>query len=200
MIKKLSFIFCMIILVTACSKSEPALVKKDTPPSQPKDSPELIEQPNDDEETDEFIEFTLEDEVVMINLHLVPILRQYLHAVSKRDEIIKEMNIQRIHEEPDNSVYLLEFSCNHVLCSYLLLDQSKENTGHLVADLATLSSVKLSPDETKLLLVFHRESSLPLPMANIVVLDLEKWKAVKLENITNDDYILNYSWPILSAE
>ncbi|WP_090869448.1 hypothetical protein [Oceanobacillus limi] len=188
------------VLLSSCSSDEPVLVKKKTTLPHSQENPELIEQKNEDEEVNEFIEFTLDDEVVMLNLNLVPILNQYLHAVSDRNKKIEEMNIQRIHQKVTNSIYLLEFSCHNSLCSYLLFDQNKDNTGHLVADLANLIHAKLSPDHSKLLLQFNRESNLPLPVTHLVVLNLEEWQPVKLENEHTDTQLLHYKWPILGLD
>ncbi|MFD2043921.1 hypothetical protein ACFSTA_05125 [Ornithinibacillus salinisoli] len=199
--KRIIVLLWMCLLISACAKDEPALVKKDTPPIDPNTTPELIKQTNDKEDVDEFIEFPLNDEIIMVNLSRVPILQQYLQVASDRDKKIEEMTIERVHQKDENSVYLLEFSCNNTYCSYLLLDQNKENTGHLVADLATITQTKLSNDGSKLLLFFKRDSSLPLPLANIVVMDLEEWKPIQLINLDENDVdVLNYRWPILSVD
>lgn len=177
------------------------IVKKDTNPVDPNQDPEFVEEQNDDDdEVDQFIEFTLPSEEVMINLEMVPILNTYLQATKNHRQAIEEMNMLRINVT-DKSLYLLEFSCHDDLCSYLLLDQTKDNQAYLVADMAKSIQTKISPDNTKILMHFNRELKSPVPFSNIIVIDLEEWVLVPLEKKMNDEEeILNYKWPIITAE
>ncbi|SHG24769.1 hypothetical protein [Ornithinibacillus halophilus] len=202
MYKKWFSLFCLLFLLSACINDEPAIIRKETTPPNPNNDPELIEEVNE-EKVDEFIEFALEEEIVRINLNLVPILQQYLTAANHREEMVEAMQLQNIHQEDENSIYLLEFSCNtnRSKCSYLLLDQSKDNSGHLLTDLAELKNVQLSPDETKLFFHFNRLTlDSPLPVSKVVTIDLGTWERLPL-NTTNDNRMVNnYKWPIISAE
>ncbi|WP_099157892.1 hypothetical protein [Virgibacillus ndiopensis] len=198
MFKRLTLLFFICILLTACSKDEPVIVKKDAKAADPNEEPELVEQKSN-EETDEFIEFALPDEKIMINLEMVPILNEYLYATKDRKKAIEKMKMLRI-DAIERDIYLLEFSCKNGLCSYLLLDQSKENQAFLVADLAKSIQTKLSPDHSKILLQFNRETALPIPLSNLVVIDLKNWELVSLTNDTNEAKLLHYSWPIVTAE
>lgn len=189
----------ILLLLSACANSEPAIVKEETMP-EPDSEPELVEEEIDDaEQVDEFIEFPLQDEQITVNLEMVPILSEYLSAIPDRKKEIEEMTIDRLHAK-DESIYLLEFSCHNELCSYLLFSQEKEKQAYLLADLAKTSNIITSPDNTKLLFQFNREGSLPLSLANIVVIDIENWKTVSLSNYTNEANILDYTWPLLQAE
>lgn len=194
------FAFMFLILMTACEE-DPVIMKSDTPPEDPDQEPEIVEQENDDEEeVEEFIEFVLPGEEVMINLKLVPILDSYLQNAQNREEAIKQMTLFPINEA-DNNIYLLEFSCQEALCSYLLLDQTEENRATLIADLAKLAERTMSPDNTKKLFHFNRGQSSQPPLSDIVVIDLEEWEAITLYNQTEDEEdMLDYTWPLLTAE
>ncbi|MTW88049.1 hypothetical protein F3157_20865 [Virgibacillus dakarensis] len=198
MVKKIVLLLVVLAFITACSKHEPVVVKKEAN-ADPNENPELVEQNNDDDDTDEFIEFALPEEKVMVNLKMVPILNSYLEASANRAEAIKTMTILPIQAGNAN-LYLLEFSCSNDLCSYILLDQSKDNPALLVADLARTVQSKLSPDNSKILLQFNREASLPIPLTNLVVVDLVEWEQISLTNETNDLQVLAYHWPIITAE
>lgn len=190
----------LLILLVACTE-EQVIVKKDSPPKNPNENPEFVEKKNDDkEEVDEFIEFALPNEEVMINLGMVPILNEFLHATKNREQAIKKMNLLRIHVT-DRNLYLLEFSCENQMCSYLILDQTKDNQAYLVADLAKLIQTKFSPNNSKILIHFNRKvATTTVPFSDIVVIDLEKWELIQLKNLTNDTKLLNYKWPIVTAE
>ncbi|MBT2216229.1 hypothetical protein KK120_10380 [Virgibacillus dakarensis] len=194
MVKKIVLLLVVLAFVTACSKHESVVVKKEAN-DDPNENPELVEQNNDDD-ANEFIEFALPEEKVMVNLKMVPILNSYLEASANRAEAIKNMTILPI-QAGNTNLYLLEFSCSNDLCSYILLDQSKDNPALLVADLARTVQSKLSPDNSKILLQFNREASLPIPLTNLVVVDLVEWEQISL---TNDLQVLAFHWPIITAE
>lgn len=201
MVKQLLFIvFVLLLFMTAC-KDEPVLVKEDSQPENPNKKPEIVEQQQDgeEEEIDEFIEFTLPDEKVMINLKMVPILDEYLHAAKDPQQVIERMNIERISITNDN-LYLLKFSCQNNLCSYMVLDQTKDNQAYLIADLAKIKQMEVSPEETKIFFHFDRNIESPVPPSDIVVIDLEKWEPLTLENQRDDKKLLDYNWPIITAD
>ncbi|WP_188454578.1 hypothetical protein [Virgibacillus oceani] len=198
MFKRVSLLFLLLLLLAACSKDDPVIVKKGTKAADPNEEPELVEQKNK-EDIDQFIEFALPDEKVMINLEMVPILNEYLYAMKDQEIAIEQMKMLKI-DAIERDIYLLEFSCQKELCSYLLLDQSKENQAFLVADLAKAIQTKLSPDHSKILLQFNRETFLPVPLSDLVVIDLKNWQPVSLVNETNESKLLHFSWPIVTAE
>jgi hypothetical protein len=195
---KLGFMFFLMFFLVACSNNEPAIVKVDTPPEETSEEPELIEEVSEDEVVDEFIEFTLEDEVVRVNLKQVPILSAYLQGVKNPKAVIQQMDIQKLFQHEDNDIYLLEFSCDET-CSYLLLDQSSENTGILLADMAFYEQFILSPSESRVLVKFNRESTQEYPLSNIIVIDLKEWAVLSLKNDANVSNMFDFNWPIIAA-
>ncbi|WP_053074926.1 hypothetical protein [Ornithinibacillus californiensis] len=195
---KLGYMLFFMLFLVACSNDEPAIVKVDTPPEETAEVPELIEEVSEDEVVDEFIEFTLENEVVRVNLKQVPILNAYLQGVKNPQNVIQQMDIQKLFQQEDNDIYLLEFSCDNT-CSYLLLDQSSENTGILLADLSTFEQFILSPNETRVLVKFNRESAQDYPLSTIIVIDLKEWAVLSLENDAIVSNMFDFNWPIIAA-
>lgn len=201
MYKSLGITLLLILMLSACSNEEPAIVKVDTPVDKTSEEPELVEEITDDEEIDEFIEFPLEDEVVRVNLNQVPILKAYLQAASDREPVIEDMEIQRLLTQEGNNIYLLKFSCQNNQCSYLLLDQNTENSGFLVSDLATFENAIPSPDGSMLLLRFNRETSEEeQPLSDVVIIDLKNLESLPLSNEEGITNLLDFQWPILSAD
>ncbi|SFB35227.1 hypothetical protein SAMN04488072_11824 [Lentibacillus halodurans] len=192
--------FIILIFLVACTE-EPVIVKSDSSPEDPDQEPEIVEQENDDkEEVEAFIEFTLPEEEIMINLKMVPILDSYLQAAENRWQAIAEMTLEPIITA-DKDLYLLEFSCQEKLCSYLLLDRTEEkNKAYLIADLAELFQKTISPDDTKVLFHFNREQSSHLPYSDFTVIDLEKWELIPLDIHEEEQVMLDYTWPILNVE
>lgn len=185
------FAFILLILLTACTE-EPVIMKSESPPENPNQEPEIVEEGNDSEEDiEEYIEFALPEEEIMINLKLVPILDSYLQVAQNKEQAMEQMTLIPI-QAADKTLYLLEFSCQQTLCSYLLLDQTEDNWAYLIADLAKLAQKTTSPDDTKLLFHFNREQASPPPFSDIVVIDLEKWEPITLHNQTEDEVMLDY--------
>lgn len=198
MVKKILCIVLLLLLLNACSE-DPVIVKKDPSPVSASKEPEIVEQQSGDkEETDKFVEFALPDEQVMINLEMVPILNVFLQTAVNKDKAIEKMDLSRINTKNED-LYLLEFSCHKNLCSYLLLDQSQKNQAFLVADMAKSLQIQLSPDNSKILLQFNRKQSLPVPLSDIVVVDLTEWKLLELKNGDVEENLLDYNWPLISS-
>ncbi|MBP2077941.1 hypothetical protein [Oceanobacillus polygoni] len=189
----------ILLLLTGCSGSTPAIIEKvDTVPDETEKDPVLIEQ-QEEEESEDFIEFSLEDEQILISLKMVPILNEYLNGVNNRKQAIYEMHLERISSEV-HDIYLLEFSCVQDLCSYLIFHPTNEKLAYLVADIAKFSNFILSPDESKIVLHFSRFHSTDNNLDTIVVVDLANWKLLSLNNETSNDTILNYKWPFIYIE
>lgn len=189
-----------VLLLGACDKEEQVMVKEASSPQSTKEKPELIEQSDEEkDEVDQIIEFILPEEKVMINLEMVPILEAYLKAAQNRNSIVKSMKLSPIDYGGDSQLYLLEFSCVNQSCSYLLLDKTDGNQAFLVADLAKIKEIKLSPDNSKVFLQFTRENSTTFPYGDIVVIDIVNWKLLSLTNNTNDLKVLDYQTSILEA-
>ncbi|MFD1361530.1 hypothetical protein [Lentibacillus salinarum] len=190
----------ILVILTACTE-EPVIVKSDAPPDAPEQKPEIVEQQTDDEEeVEEFIEFALPEEKIMVNLKMVPILDSYLQAVPNRQKAIGQMTLDPI-QATDKNLYMLAFSCRETACSYLLMDRTEENKTYLLADLAELSQTVLSPDGTNVMFHFTREESPShLPLSDIVVIDLEKWEPMTPDHLQADSFALSYTWPIQFVE
>ena len=191
-------ILLILLLLPACSKKEPAVVKKESPPEITESDPELVEQVIK-EESEEFIEFSLKDEKVLINLKMVPILDEYLQASRDKQRKIKQMELIELEKKENENIYILKFSCYEEQCSYILLDQDSDNTAFLLADLAELAEVKLSPDESRILFHFNRESTFSIPFSNLTVIDVEAWERLSPIPEIETKSMLQFEWPILSA-
>ncbi|MFC4024274.1 hypothetical protein ACFOUV_10765 [Oceanobacillus longus] len=198
MIKKLILISALL-LITGCSNSSSKVIEKlDTNLNEPNQQPTLFEQ-RKEEKVEQFIEFPLEDEQVLINLEMVPILREYLNGVKSRTDSISEMKLEKLPLD-NHQIYLLEFSCFHDACSYLIFNQTGENPAYLVADLAKSTNLLISPDQSKVALQFSRLNGQNMQLNNLVVIDLTNWQVLSLENETSDANILNYTWPYVTVE
>ncbi|WP_164217912.1 hypothetical protein [Virgibacillus sp. YIM 98842] len=198
--KQLRFtVIFIIIFIVSCSNVESDIENVIPNPENQKSEPELIEEITDVEEPEEYIEFFLDDEQVTINLKGMPILNNYLKGTASRKQSLEEMELSRIYSENEN-IYLLEFSCNNSLCSYILLNQSRDNPSFLIADLAKLLEIKPSPDDSKLLFLFERDSGPSQGLKDIAVIDIKDWQQLPLRNETTDDQILGYKWPLAEVK
>ena len=191
-------LLCFALFFVGCSSDEPVIEKKESSPDDNDDTPELIEETDGNDKVS-FIEFPLSEEKVKVNLNMVPILNDYIEASASPQKDIHNMKLERV-EHTDKKLYILSFSCHEDLCSYIILDRSGDNQAILLADIASLKKMSPSPDDTKLLLRFERETTLPLPLSDIVVIDTENWEKLEPENITDNTDPLEYSWPLLDAD
>lgn len=191
---KKGLIIISLILITACSHNDPIIETVDTEQKHTNSEPVLVEQTSK-EETDEFIEFSLEDEQIMINLKMVPILDEYLSATEDRQKVIEKMKIEQI-TVADDTIYLLEFSCQNDRCSYIVFNQSQDDQSFLIADLAKSVKTFISPDQTKVLFQFNRVQSPAISLDHLVVVDVKAWEPIPLI----DTDLLNYAWPFITIE
>lgn len=195
-------LFIILIIVSACQTEEPVIVKQDiSSPDDPIKEPELLEKENNkDEVVEEFIEFSIPNEKIVVNLTRVPILKEYIHTMDNKEDVISKMNLVPINTDFGN-IYLLEFSCDNELCSYLLFNQNEDNQAFLIADLAKHKYTSLSPDNKKLLFKFNRNTSYPIGLSNLIVVDLENWSIHSLYNKEDKSLdVLHYKYPIITAE
>lgn len=187
-------------LLAGCSEETPSIVKKDMSGNE-EESVELVEQPSDEDEdeVDMVIEFTLADEQIMIDLNQVPILKNFLAQIEHRQQAIDNMKLEKIDISSKDSLYLLKFSSNEDIGSYLLLDRTDQGSSFLLADLATLSDIVPSADASKLLFMFKRQNADQSWQTNkIMVIDVANFTPISL---TNDKEIKTntFSWPIESV-
>lgn len=192
----------IILLLASACQEEPVIVKQDiSSEDEPIKEPELLEKENNkDEVVEEFIEFSIPNEKIVVNLTRVPILKEYIRTMDNKEEVISKMNLIPINTDV-GTVYLLEFSCDNELCSYLLFNQNEENQAFLIADLAKHNYTSFSPDNKKVLFKFNRNTSFPIGLSNLLVVDLENWSIQSLYN--NEDKgldVLHYKYPIITAE
>ncbi|WP_010649625.1 hypothetical protein [Oceanobacillus massiliensis] len=199
MIKNRLLLILLLFIAAGCSDStQPIIEKVDTVPYDSNREPALIEQ-QEEEEIEQYIEFSLFDEQVLINLEMVPILNEYLKGVQDEEAAINEMKLEKLPLS-EHQIYLMEFSCINDLCSYLLFNQNGENPAYLVADLAKTANTLISPDQTKIALHFSRINGKSEHLDNLVVVDLQEWKLSAWNNEPDGANILNYTWPFVAVE
>jgi hypothetical protein len=192
-------LFLMTLFIVSCTSVESDIEDVISDPENQKTAPELIEEQTEDDEPEEYIEFYLDDEQVTINLRGMPILNNYLQGSSDRKQSIEEMDLTRVYSDEEN-IYMLEFSCKDNLCSYIILNQNRDNPSFLIADLAKALETKLSPDESKLLFLFERDAGPSEELKDLVVIDIRNWNRLQLVNETTADPILEYKWPLKEVE
>src|SRR5690625_92551 len=197
--KRILFVSLLFVtlLSIGCSQEDPVMIKQETNETEPSHKPEFVEEKNEDNETHAFIEFSLPEEQVKLNLKMIPILNQYLQTVQDRDQTIKEMNLIPVHPDYD-TLYLLEFSCYDQSCSYILIDQSKDNRSHLIADLSQYIQIQFSPNMKKLFLQFNRVKDDTMSLGHIVVVDLQDWELLK--PVEQSPPILHYEHALLEVD
>lgn len=193
MIKRILVLFLIIILFTSCAKKEPMIVKKEVADNNDIDNLEHVTM--DMEEPDkEFIEFTLEDEVITVNIQAIPILQNYLSVAPDKDHVLEKMNLIPVQNENDYTLYILEFSCENNQCSYLLLDGDKKHKAYLVTDIAKLVQYQVSPKDEYVFFEFDRLTEFTIPVSHLVVFHIEEWNEVNLQS-TYTQNILHYTFP-----
>lgn len=185
----------LALLIVACQADKPVIIKRESTSESVLNDPELVDNKTKQDDL-QLIEFSLPYEKVVINLKNIPILQEYFQLIDDREKAVEEMNLVPI--QLGKTIYLLEFSCHKNLCSYIIIDQSKTNQAYLVADLAKYVYTSVSPDQTTMILKFHRKTSLPIPLAHIVAVDLTNWEIVPITTSTDGQNIPSYKWPISS--
>src|SRR5690625_3633993 len=107
------------------------------------------------------------------------------------------MNLIPVHPDYE-TLYLLEFSCYDHACSYILIDQSKDNRSHLIADLSQYIQIQFSPNMKKLFLQFNRVKDNTMSPGHIVVVDLQDWELLK--PVEQSPPILHYEHALLEVD
>ncbi|MFC4556919.1 hypothetical protein ACFO3D_01695 [Virgibacillus kekensis] len=198
---KRTMVLGLMLFLVACA-NEQTIMKNESPPKDPQQNPEIVEQEDKDkEEVNQFIKFTLPDEQLMINLEMVPILNAYLIASPNREQTIREMNMKPVSAN-EREYYLLEFSCDNDLCSYLFMNQAADKSqAYLVADMAKLVETEVSPENNRIMFHFNREQkNLSVPFSDIAVIDLENWEMASIKNETDDNNRLDFEWQTVTAD
>ncbi|WP_156290503.1 hypothetical protein [Oceanobacillus salinisoli] len=200
--KKRLALIIFVILLSGCSETtdQPVIEKAEDTQYMEQTEPVIVEEVIDEEEMNEFIEFQVDEEILRLNLKAVPILNEYLSGVNNLSQAVKQMGIEKLPIE-GQEIYLIEFSCTNDLCSYLLINQEKDKQSYLVADLAKFENVFPSPSETNIILQFSRTVSTHFPLVHhIIVVNVESWSTLPLENEMSDTDILHYTWPFQTIE
>lgn len=189
-----------LILLTSCStnENEGSIVKATDTIEEVLANPEA-ELTEIEEEFEKYIEFEVDEEQVLVDISKVPILYDFLRLQRNPARAIQKMNVEKLEIEQQN-IYTLRFSCMKERCSYLLFHQDQNKSAFLVADMARLINVFISPNQSKIALQFNRASEETMPLSNLIVFDIYNWEPLSLNSDENTTNILNYSWPFVAVE
>lgn len=189
----------LLLLMLGCSKEPAIIVKEDIDPIED-ELIELIEQTQDDLQTQQFLEFVLLDQQITLNLNNIPVLANYLEQHSDREKAIQEMQLTQILSDDFDSIYLLSFACQNDACSYLLLNTEIAES-QLLADQAQVVKIEASPGLEHLLIVFKRSlPNHPWDTFKLSIYDIENWTEISL--IDDDTEIMGlhrFNWPIFDT-
>ncbi|WP_440895157.1 hypothetical protein ACS127_11340 [Amphibacillus sp. Q70] len=195
-----SLIFVILSLLVACSKQQPIIIQEDIN-AKDEEAITLVEEEHDeDQEPQQFLEFTLSNQQVTLNIDQIPVLSNYLKQHTDSNKAIQEMQLIQIMQDEYDSLFLLSFACQKESCSYLLLDTESEQS-HLLADQAKMVSIDPSPDLSNILFIFERSlPDKPWDINKLVVYNIEDWVEVTLTEDNNHLISLyTFRWPILNA-
>lgn len=191
----------LIFLITACSSNNgnEAIMKADYI-----NEDAVATAKSDDIEMEEasaleYIEFTLDEEQILIDIGKIPILHEFLRIHQQPQKATQEMNIEKIELALQN-IYTLSFSCNNERCSYILLHEDQKKRAALVADMAQLVGSYVSPDQSKVALQFNRHGEETIPLSDLVIFDINEWQSLSISREEMMPNIMNYKWPFLSVE
>lgn len=189
----------LIIFLAGCSKEPPIIIQEATQTTS-ENSIDMIEDYTDEEQF-QFLEFTLSDQLISLNINKIPILNNFLQNHSDKGQAIQEMQLIQILKDKFDSIFLLSFACQERACSYVLINTETEYS-QLLADQARIVKIKPSPEESYLLIQFERQLlNKDWPTNKLVVFDLENWEKVFLSKDDNNMTSLHsFRWPILNAE
>lgn len=189
----------LFIFLTGCSREPPIIIQEATDTIS--ENSIEIEEEYTDEEQIQFLEFTLSDQIISLNINKIPILYNFLENHNDKDQAIQEMQLIQILKDKFDSIFLLNFACQESACSYVLIN-TKTESSQLLADQAQIVKIKPSHEESYLLIQFERQLLNKNWLTNkLVIFDLEKWEEVIL---TEDDHNMtslhSFRWPILNVE
>lgn len=199
MLKRI-LLFLLLLLLAACSK-EPSIIIQEITDSAGETSIDIVEEGFSDEEQFQFLEFTLSDQQIRLNIDKIPILDNYLENHIDKNQAIQEMQLIQILKDKFDSIFLLSFACQDSACSYVLINTETEYS-QLLADQAQIIKINPSPDESYLLIQFERQLLNKNWLTNkLVIFELEKWEEVILtEDDNNMTSLHSFRWPILNIE
>lgn len=189
----------LFIFLTSCSKEPPIIIQEETDTTN-ESSIDIVEEYAAEEQF-QFLEFTLSDHLISLNINKIPILNNFLINHNNKDQAIQEMQLIQILKDKFDSIFLLSFACQDSACSYVLINTETEYS-QLLADQAKIIKINPSPEESYLLIQFERQLLNKDWLTNkLVIFDLEKWEEVILTLDDNNMTSLHsFRWPILNVE
>lgn len=197
----LPLVFIILFFLAACSKQQPIIIQEDIN-TKNEESITFVEEDHDEEqEPQQFLEFTLSDQQVTLNIDQIPVLSNYLEQHTDRNKAIQEMQLIQIMQDDYDSLFLLSFAFQNDTCSYLLLNTELEQS-QLLADQAKIINIEPSPDLSNILFVFERSlPDKPWNTNKLVVYNIEDWTEVTLTEDNNNLITLHaFRWPILNVD
>ncbi|WP_238472095.1 hypothetical protein [Oceanobacillus alkalisoli] len=153
----------------------------------------------DPEDIEEYVEFTIDEEIISLSIRDIPILHQFLQVQKKPQQAISDMELKK-YVLGMEEFFILCFSCYDKQCSYLLLHPDQNKSAFLVADMASYVNHTFSPDATKVAFHFNRPGEAHLVPSHVIVFDLKEWTAVTMRNEGDEAFGLGFTWPIFSIE
>jgi hypothetical protein len=194
-----SMAMSLTIILTGCRDNPPIVVEEQTETIDQEEA-SLIEETVRDE-TVEFIEFQLKEEIVKISLADIPIIDHYLAQHQNKVEAINQMTLSPI-ELTDKTLYILTFAKRGLIGSYLLIDTAKE-TSTLIADQVTLEQYHLLNETTLLFNFSEPQRDLNLNRHQLLAYNTDKLEIVPFV-VTPDSVsarsLQTFTWPILDLE
>lgn len=198
-----SLFLLMLILLSSCSKQQPIIIQEEVESDNDELSIDLVEEGHDNEEEEplQFLELTINDQLITLSIDQIPILSNYLAQHANRNQAIQDMKLIKILPDDYDSLFLLSFACEDQSCSYLFLNTELLQS-QLLADQANLVKVEPSPDLSKVLFIFERNlADKPWNLSKLIVYDIENWDEVTLtEDQTEKISLHAFRWPIFNAE
>lgn len=196
-------LFIIVIFTVACSSNQNEDQVNDQKAPEQKVIPEKESLELDESVTNlsgEELVFKIDSENISLQIDQLPLLKSYLELVEEPKNEIDQMRFSRITTLPDQQLFLLGYSCDVNMCSYLLIDkQGDKLRSFLVSDLSLFREATLSPDYSKIMLTFQRNVSLTVVRNDLVIIDLKKWAFIPLHDKATAFKVLNFQYPIINS-
>lgn len=193
-----ALVMSLMIILTGCRDNPPIVVEEQTEIIDHEET-SLIEETVKDE-TVEFIEFKLKEEIVKISLIDIPIIDHYLAQHQNKARAIEQMTLSPI-ELPDKTLYILTFAKQDTTGSYLLID-TVEQISTLVADQVTLEHYDLLNETTLLFNFSEPRRDVNVNRHQLLAYNTDKLESVplvvKADSVTARS-LQTFTWPILDV-
>ena len=197
--KKILTLFLLCLLV-GCSKQPPIVVQEDVEPTDETSIKFIEEVQDNDDEILQFLEFTITDRIVTLNINDIPILSNYLKQHTDKETAIQEMQLIQMMSANFDTIFLLSFACQANSCSYLFINTETAES-QLLADQAKVKKIEPTEDLEHLLVVFKRPlRNFPWDAHKLVVFETDGWTNVVLTEAEQELISLHgFRWPILNT-